>query len=420
MADQGKKYDLLIANGQVIDPANGVNGAFDVAVKDGKIAAVAKGIAPGDAEKTVDAKGSYVTPGLIDIHTHLYPLFPRIREALWNVEADPLLLRCGVTTAVDAGSCGWCDIVSFMENVTDKCVTRVLALINIAAKGMNYMPSEQTPPEMHPEIVAAVAKQFPDYIVGVKGAHYWVGKPFDDVHTPWASVDNGVKAAELAGLPFMIDFCPNYNPPGRPYSTLVLEKLRPGDIHTHVFAKQFPIVDENGKVYPHMWEARKRGVYFDVGHGGGSFWFRNAKRALDDGFAPDTLSTDLHGSSSLFARLDQLVLMSMYVNMGMPLEEVVKKATCEPAKLIRRNELGTLSAGACADIAVLRKLEGDFGYVDCGRGKITGASKLECRMTVRAGKVVFDEDGLSVPKWEEAPEDYWKMPFVPQNPGDPL
>ncbi|MDR2648947.1 MAG: amidohydrolase/deacetylase family metallohydrolase [Clostridiales bacterium] len=412
MAEQQKKYDLLIANGQVIDPANGLNARLDVAVNEGVIVTVARGIPKEDAKIVIDVKGSYVTPGLIDIHTHVYPLLPS-PSRLYAIEPDSHMLRSGVTTAVDVGTAGWRDFLDFKESIIDTSQVRVLAMLNVAAGGMVRMISEQTPSDMHPEITAAVAKQYPDIIVGVKAAHYWAGKPFDDIHVPWASVDSGLKAAGLADLPFMIDFCPNYESPGRSYEELVLEKLRPGDIHTHVFAKQFPIVDDNGKVLPHMRKARERGVYFDVGHGAGSFWFRNGKRALDDGFAPDTLSTDMHYASVKPAGLDQLLLMSKFMNMGMSLEDVIKRSTSEPAKLIRRPDLGTLSVGACADIAVLRALSGDFGYVDCGGARLQGDSRLDCQLTIREGNVAYDTNGLSMPDWREAPEEYWKMPFLP-------
>ena len=413
MSDQQKKYDLLITNGHVIDPANGLNDKLDVAVANGKIALVARDIPKAEAKAVIDIKGAYVTPGLIDIHSHVYPLSPA-PNTLSAIESDSHMLRSGVTTTVDVGTVGWRHFLDFKESVIDTAQVRVLAMINIASNGMVNMISEQTPADMHPEITAAVARQFPDLIVGVKAAHYWVGLPFDEIHTPWASVDNGLKAAEISGLPFMIDFCPNYNPPGRPYEDLILKKLRPGDIHTHVFAKQFPIVDNNGKVLPHMWKARERGVYFDVGHGAGSFWFRNGKPALDNGFPPDTLSTDMHYSSVKPAGLDQLQLMSKFMNIGMPLEEVIMRSTSEPAKLIRRPELGSLSVGACADIAVLRVLKGDFGYVDCGNARIQGDSKLDCMITIREGVIAYDTYGLSMPDWTEAPDDYWRMPYMPE------
>ena len=407
-------YDFILKNGHVIDPANNLDARADVAVKDGVIARVAADIPASEAERVIDVAGGYITPGLIDIHSHVYPLLPRAAgNTLLTVDADTTMLRSGVTTTVDVGTTGWRDFLNFKEQIIDTAKVRVLALINVASKGMVDMDSEQDPSQLHPEITADVAKQYKECVVGIKGAHYWVGKPFDSVHTPWASVDNGLRAAELCEMPFMIDFCPNYEPPGRTYEDLILKKLRPGDIHTHVFAKQFPIVGDDGKVLPHMWEARKRGVFFDVGHGAGSFWFRNGQRALDDGFHPDTLSTDMHVSSVRFAGLDQLQVMSKFLNMGMKLGDVVKRSTSESAKLIRRPELGTLSVGACADVAVIRVLKGDFGYVDCGFARMRGDSKLDCMMTIRAGEILYDPNGLSLPDWREAPEPYWKMPYLP-------
>jgi len=255
-----------------------------------------------------------------------------------------------------------------------------------------------------------VARTYPDLIVGIKAAHYWPGpKPFDDEHPPWASVDGAVEAAQLSGTRAMIDFQPNL--PLSPYPDLILKHMRPGDIHTHVFAQQFPIVNENGKVLDHMHEARERGVYFDVGHGAGSFWFRNGLRALRDGFPPDTLSTDLHVDSIRGPALNMLHVMSKFHNMGMSIQEVVDRSTRLPAKLIARPELGTLSVGGCADVAVIRKLEGKFNYIDNGYARLTGDSMLDCQMTVRAGKIVYDIYGLSMPEWTDAPESYWTPPF---------
>ena len=414
MANGTAQYDLLLKNGRVLDPANNINMKGCVAVKDGLIAAVGADMPDSSANKVIDVGGGYITPGLIDIHSHVYPLLPTATgSTLLTIDADTTMLRSGVTTTVDVGTVGWRDFLHFKERVIDVAKVRVLALVNVASKGMINMECEQDPREFHPEITAEVAKQYKDVVVGIKGAHYWVGKPFDDLHTPWASVDSGIRAAELCGMFFMIDFAPNHNPPGRTYEDLILKKLRPGDIHTHVFARQFPIVGDDGKVLPHMWEARKRGVFFDVGHGAGSFWFRNGQRAMDDGFHPDTLSTDMHVNSVRFAALDQLQLMSKFMNMGMSLEDTVMRSTSEAAKLIRRPELGNLSVGGCADIAVLRVLKGEFGYVDCGFAKMTGDSRLDCQMTIRAGEVLYDPNGLSLPRWQDAPPEYWKIPYLP-------
>jgi dihydroorotase len=217
-----------------------------------------------------------------------------------------------------------------------------------------------------------------------------------------------VAAAELCGKPVMVDFWPR--PPERPYPDLILNKLRPGDIHTHVFAQQFPVIDAAGRVYDHMWQARKRGVIFDLGHGAGSFWFRNAVPAFRQGFFPDSISTDLHMGNINGPVLSMAVTMSKCLSMGMPLSQVIACSTVAPATEIGHPELGTLSIGAEADIAVFKHLTGDFGYVDCGRARMIGHEKLEPVLTVRAGTIAYDPTGLSVPEWEHAPATYWRTP----------
>ena len=404
------KYDILIQGGHVIDPANNVDGLADVAVVGGKIAAVGQNLQASDAKMVMDAKGAYVTPGILDIHAHVYPPYPVPPHALPSIEPDVHLLRAGVTTAVDVGTTGWRDFPTFRESVIERAHVRVLAMINIASGGMVDMRTEQNPKEMQPKVVAELAKAYPDIVVGVKAAHYWGGwgggHPFDAEHPAWASTDRTVEAAALAGIPAMIDFQPNL--PESSYQDLILKHMRPGDIHTHVFARQFPTVNKHGKVLEHMWKARERGVLFDVGHGGGSFWFRNAKPALDDGFPPDTISTDIHYSSILYAGIDNLQMMSKFLCMGMGLTEVVARSTNIAAQAIRRPELGNLSVGGCADIAILKLHQGQFTYVDCGKAKLTGTQRLECLSTIRAGEVLYNAGGLGIPEWDKAPAEYWE------------
>jgi dihydroorotase len=244
--------------------------------------------------------------------------------------------------------------------------------------------------------------------VGIKSAHYWTAKPWDAEHQPWTSVDRALEAASLCGRPVMVDFWPR--PPERPYPDLILRKLRPGDIHTHVFAQQFPIVDPARKVYDHLFRARERGVFFDLGHGAASFWFRNAVAALEQGFPPDTISTDFHMGNVNGPVVSMLQTMSKCLAMGMPLPEVIARSTAEPARLIGRRELGTLAVGTEADVAVFRLLEGEFGFADCGKARLTGRQKLECALTLRAGRVVYDPTGLTMPPWREAPPSYWDLP----------
>jgi dihydroorotase len=411
------QYDLILKNGHVIDPANNVNDKLDVGIKDGKIIRVDTHISPGEGSQVIDASEMIVTPGILDIHTHVYSYRVPKEGGITCVDADSHMFASGVTTTVDAGSTGWKNFSDFKEWTIDRSRMRILAFLNIAANGMADVISEQTPSDFHPEITASLVETFPDLIVGIKTAHYWTKDPWDHEHTPWASVENAVTAGELCQKPVMVDFWPR--PPERSYPDLILKKLRPGDIHTHVFAQQFPILNESGhhpsaRTNDFMFAARERGVLFDLGHGAGSFWFRNAVPAFRDGFPPDTLSTDLHTGSINGPAISMQVTMSKFLSMGMPLEEVVLRSTAEPARLIGHPELGTLSPGLDADVAVFKVLEGDFSFIDCGRARMRGTQKLECQLTLRAGQIVFDPAGLSMPEWEQAPAPYWVNPTLKQ------
>src|SRR5712691_8940069 len=295
---QTPHYDLLLKGGHVIDPANHLDGVMDVAVSKGKIEAVQKDIPAAQAGKVVDVSGLYVTPGLIDIHYHVghggaplnwFAPEARAHEAPLGIPAD-LALQAGVTTIVDAGTAGADTFVQEKEEVIDHAAVRVLAFLNIVANGMNG-GLEQTVDQMVAKKCAETIRKYPDIIVGVKTAHYWTEDPWDAEHVPWAAVDRAIECGKSANVPVMFDFWPR---PDRNYAELILKKMRPGDIHTHVFAQQFPIILADGKINPIMAEARARGVIFDVGHGAGSFWFRSAVPAAKQGFVPDSMSTDLH------------------------------------------------------------------------------------------------------------------------------
>jgi dihydroorotase len=395
------KYDLALKGGRVIDPRNGIFQVMDVAIQDGKIARVAPDIDPRAATRVVDVSGLLVTPGLIDIHVHVY--HTREPEGL-SVVADHHSFRSGVTTVVDTGTAGAKHFLHFKRTVIDLARTRILAFINIVKSGM-LGDFEQNVREMDPELAASIVLAYPDVCVGIKTAHYWTYQPIDDEHPPWAAVDNALEAAAICRKPLMVDFWPR---PERTYPAL-LDKMRPGDIHTHVYAQHFPILDANKKPQAFLFEARERGIIFDVGHGAGSFWFRQAIPAMAGGFGPDSISTDLHIGNVNGPVVDMLTTMSKFLSMGMPLEEVITRSTVTPANEIGRPELGALTEGAEADVAVLALQEGAFGFSDCGRAKYVGDRKLTCKMTIRAGDVVYDPEGLSMPVWEDAPRDYWEL-----------
>lgn len=402
-----ENYALLLKGGHVIDPRNGVDGRADVAIAGERVAAIGPDLDPARAGRVIDVSGLVVTPGIIDMHVHVYHTrAPEGDPEGLSVVADAHTFRSGVTTVADTGTAGWRHLRHFKQTVIDRAKTRILAYVNIVDQGM-LGDFEQDPRTFNAELAAAVVEAYPDICVGIKTAHYWTHAPYDDLHPPWAAVDQAIRAAELCGKPVMYDFWPR---PERPYEDLVLQKARPGDVHTHVFAQQFMTIDGAGKVKPFMREARARGVRFDLGHGAASFWFRNAARAIADGFAPDTISTDLHSHNVHGVVVDMQTTMSKQLNLGLSLQDVIACSTANVAVSLNRPELGHLSVGGCADVAVFAVQHGRFGFIDCGRAKIIGDRRLECQMTVRAGQIVYDIGGLSAPRWQEAPPSYWTLP----------
>ena len=386
-------YDLLLKNGHVVDPKNNVDAVMDVAMSKGKIAEVAPNLDPASAVRTIDVSGLYVTPGIVDIHTHLFHT-TGLRDA-WagdnSIAPDGFSFRTGVTTMVDAGSSGWRTFETFRHTVIDRVQTRVFALINISGLGMMTDAAEQEKSEFKPEEVARVARKHADVVVGVKSAHYQ--KP------DWASVDAAVEAGRLANLPVMVDF--GWFLPERPYWQLVTQHLRPGDISTHMFRGPVPYVDDHGKLLDYLRQARARGVKFDVGHGNMSLVLRNAVPAIQQGFWPDSISTDLHGESMNAPLIDMPTLLSKFLTLGMPLKEVILRATWNPAQMIRHPELGHLTRGAVADVAVWRLMEGHFGYADAYGGKIDGRQRLICELTLRAGTIAWNWNALGAVDYKE-------------------
>jgi dihydroorotase len=381
-------YDLLLKGGHVIDPKNKTSAIRDVAVKDGKIAEVASGIATAKAAKTVDVSGLYVTPGLVDLHVHVYAGTGTAYTGPSSVRPDDHSFRSGVTTVVDAGSSGWKNFDDFKSFIIDRSRTRVLALLNIVGAGMAGVP-EQNLQDMDPAKAAETALKHKPIIVGFKTAHY--------SGPEWTPVENAVKAGEIAKMPIMVDFGQFRSE--RPFEELVTKKLRPGDMYTHMFLGRVPMLDDHGKVRAFMYEARKRGVLFDVGHGGGSFLFRQAVPTVKQGFVPDSISTDLHIGSMNGAMQTMLTTMSKFLNMGMSMDDVVLRSTWNPARQIQREELGHLSKGAIADIAVLRLHKGDYGFVDVNGARMKGTQKLEGELTTRDGRIVWDMNGRSRSDW---------------------
>ena len=369
-----QKYDLLLKGGHVIDPRNRISAVRDVAIANGKVAAVAaEHRSRPRPSKWSMRRDYYVTPGLVDIHVHVYAgTGERGSYAGDNsLYPDGFTLRSGVTTVVGRRIVGLEDVRrTSKQRIIDRSRTRVLALLNIVGHGMRGDKFEQNLADMEAKPTAEMALRHKGLIVGIKTAHY--------AGPEWAPVERAVEAGTQANIPVMVDF--GTNRPERPMAELVTRKLRPGDIYTHAYSGLRNELDDSGHVNPGMWEGRKRGVIFDVGHGGGSFAWRIAVPAMKEGFLPDSISTDLHIGSMNSGMKDMLNVMDKFLAMGMSLDDVVLRSTWNPAREIRHEELGHLSVGAPADIAVLRVEKGNFGFVDMYGARLRGHAEVDVRV----------------------------------------
>jgi dihydroorotase len=389
-------YDVLIKGGHVIDPGNQINAVMDVAVTGEKIARVAPGIPAGQAKKVIDAKGLYVTPGLIDLHAHVFGY----GGSLWP---DDTHLLTGATTVADCGGAGWRTFETFKETVIDRTKTRVLSFLNIVGHGMIGARYESNVEDMDPVKTAEKIKQYPGLIIGIKVAHF--SKP------GYVVLERAREAGELAGVPMIVDNSILSNT-GRDTETKLLKVFREGDIHTHMYNdRHLEIINRfSGKVQPYMLEARKQGRLFDLGHGNGSFVWPVAVKAMEQGFPPDTISTDLHNASIFSTKSDMPNSISKMLNLGMELEDAIRRSTVRPAQVVKHYpEIGTLGEGKVADIAAFKLEEGVFAYADSWKKKYMGTKRLRPVLTVRAGELVFDEMGLGFPEWHTA-GDYEVIP----------
>ena len=391
---QTADFDFLLKGGHVIDPRNKISAVRDVAVKDGKVAAVAADIAASRAVKAVDASGLVITPGLIDIHVHVYPGEKKNDYAGgdWSVYPDGFTLRSCVTTVADAGTSGWRTFDDFKSRIIDQSKTRVTAFLNIVGAGMGSGGIEQNLADMEVKPTADMALKHKGLVVGIKSAHF---------NGPeWTPYEKAEEVGRIADIPVMVDFGGNVRAK-RSLDDLLTKYFRPGDIYTHMYGgvrgEQDP--DTKGPSAA-MIAGRKHGVLFDVGHGGTSFRYSTAMPLMKAGFIPDSISTDLHTSSMNSAMKDMLNVMGKFLAMGMTLDDVVLRSTWNPAKAIQLEDLGHLTVGAAGDLAVLRVEKGRFGFADPVGGRIDSTQRLSCELTVRNGKVVYDLNGLTADPWD--------------------
>ena len=393
----GQNYDLVIKNGHIIDKKNNIDFIGDIGVSNGIIKYVGEELPINSSRKIINAKSLIVVPGLIDIHSHnFHGTIPNryLSNSFSALPPDGFSFRSGITTIVDVGGAGWKNFEVFKEQVIEKSKTRVLAFLNIIGLGMQGGEIEQNIDDMDAMLTAEMVNKYPEYIVGIKLAH------FNGYN--WIPVDKVTKAGELSDRPVMIDF--GGSNPLMPLDSLLLHKLRPGDIFTHTYANvrgRMSIVDGNNKLHDFVKDAQNKGVIFDVGHGGGSFAFSQAIPAINQGLKPNTISTDLHTGSMNGGMKDLLNVMSKFLNMGLNLNEVITSVTWDAAKSIKKENLGNLSVGSVADITILNLREGDFGFIDTKNKKMNGTKKLECELTIKDGKIVYDLNGLASLKWDE-------------------
>lgn len=362
-------HDLILRGGRVIDPSQDLDTVADVAFAGGRVAAVGPGLEAGPGTEVRDVAGRIVTPGLIDLHTHVY----RGGTSL-GIDAEDFCRRSGVTTAVDTGSAGPGNFAGFRAHVIEPSAVRILAYLHVSFAGVfafsrTVMVGESEDIRlMAPREAAEVAETNRDVIVGIKVR---LGRKASG-HQGLAPFEHAMQVAEEVGLPLMVHID---EPP--PSYEEVVARLRPGDVLTHCF-RPFPNapLGAQGRVKDAVLEARARGVLFDVGHGYASFAFRTARAMLANGFLPDTISSDIHALCIDGPVFDQATTLSKFLCLGMELPEIVRRTTVNAATALRRPELGSLKPGSVGDATVLSVEQGEFDYVDVLGEHLTGDRRI--------------------------------------------
>lgn len=371
-------YDIVLTGGRVVDPGQGLDAVTDVAFKDGLVAAVGDGLGGGDAKETRDVSGKLVTPGLVDIHAHVY-----WGATYLSVEAERVARSSGTTTFVDAGTAGAGTFHGFRKLIIEPSDLRIIAFLNISHPGIygygpGFMVGETSELRLlNTPACVKVAREHEDLICGVKVR---LGNNVSEL-VGIGALDCAIEAAEELDLPVMVHI--GAPPPRRKD---ILERLRPGDILTHC-CRMFPnaAIDSNRNIRREVEESRERGIIYDVGHGRGSFDFDVARAMVDNGFVPDVMSSDVHVNSIDGPAFDVLVTMSKFLSLGASLSDVIAAGTSRAAAAVGRPELGTLKPGSPGDAVVLRHEEGEFEYLDSLNQTYIGEQKLEPEVMILNG-----------------------------------
>ena len=374
------RYDLLLTGGHLIDPSQKIDGIKDVGFKDGRVVEVSDKLDHALAEKVLNISDNIITPGLIDLHTHIY----------WggtSIGIDPTdyARRCGTTTMVDAGTAGAGNFAGFREHIIKPTRPRILAYLNISFAGIfafsdTVMVGESEDVRLlHPRACLNVANLNKDFLVGIK-VRVGARASGSMGHAP---LDIALEVAEEAGLPVM---CHLDWPPPSPIE--VISRLREGDVLTHCF-RPFPAAParSDGRIREEILEARERGVIFDIGHGVGSFGFETAETMLNAGFLPDAISSDVHSLSIKGPAYDQLVTLSKFLHLGMSITDIIGASTTGPARAIRRPDLGTLSPGSVGDATILSIEKGEFIFTDSLGHTRSGEKKFTLKGIVLDGEM---------------------------------
>lgn len=373
------QYDLILKGGHVVDPSQGINKVQDIAFENGKVAKLDDDLSSSDAKDIKDVSKSFVVPGLIDLHTHVY----------WGgtslgIDADDFCRHNGVTTAVDTGSAGPGNFAGFRKHVIEKSDVRILAYLHVSHAGVYAFSDRVMVGEsknlnlMDPITAVEVVNENKDVIVGIKVR---LGRIASGVHGT-IPYEYALQVAEETGLPIMV----HIDEPPPSYAHIV-SRLRKGDVLTHCF-RPFPNtpIMANGKVLPEVLEARERGVIFDIGHGKGSFSFKVAKLMLENNFQPDVISSDVHKLCINGPAFDQLTTLSKFLVLGVPFYGVIEQSTVNAAKALNRPELGTFKVGSVGDVSLLRIDTGSYDYIDVLGETLAGDRKIELDGVVLNGQ----------------------------------